>query len=222
MKKARIGIFGGTFNPIHSGHLRAAEIVKQRFLLDKVLFIPSYIPPHKESVDIAAPLHRLKMVELACASYPRFIPSSIEIDAEEKSYSIITLRKIEKLYPEAWMFFILGIDAFLEIETWKEYEKLLNRCSFIVVNRPGFHLKEAKEVLKGIYRERMYELSEADERGEIEEDLFSSYQIFLLPIASLDIASSEIRKKVRKGISMKDMVPEAVKAYIKENKLYQS
>lgn len=222
MKKARIGIFGGTFNPIHSGHLRAAEIVQQRFLLDKVLFIPSYIPPHKESVDIAAPLHRLKMVELACASYPRFIPSSIEIDAEEKSYSIITLRKIEKLYPEAWMFFILGIDAFLEIETWKEYEKLLNRCSFIVVDRPGFHLKEAKEVLKGIYRERMYELSEADERDEIEEDLFSSYQIFLLPIASLDIASSEIRRKVRKGISMKDMVPEVVKAYIKENKLYQS
>lgn len=222
MKKARIGIFGGTFNPIHSGHLKAAEIVQQRFLLDKVLFIPSYIPPHKESIDIAAPLHRLKMVELACASYPRFIPSSIEIDAQEKSYSIITLKKIEKLYPKAWMFFILGIDAFLEIKTWKEHEKVLNRCSFIVVSRPGFYLKEAKEVLKGIYRERMYEFSESDERGEIEEDIFSSYQIFLLSIASLDIASSDIRKKVRKGISIGDMVPEAVKVYIKENKLYQS
>ena len=222
MKKARIGIFGGTFNPIHSGHLRATEIVQKRFLLDKVLFIPSYIPPHKESVDIATPSHRLKMVELACVSYPRFIPFSIEIDAQEKSYSIITLSKIEKLYPQAWIFFILGIDAFLEIETWREYEKLLNRCSFIVISRPGYRLKEGKKVLKRLYRKRMYEFSESEERGKIEEDLFSAYQIFLLPIASLNIASTEIRKRARKGISIKNMVPEAVKVYIIENKLYQS
>jgi len=221
MEKTRIGIFGGTFNPIHSGHIRAAEIVQKRFPLDKVLFIPSYIPPHKESVDIASPMHRLKMVELACASYPRFIPSSIEIEAKEKSYLIITLEKIEKLYPEAWLFFILGIDAFLEIETWKEYEELLNRCFFIVVSRQGYRLKEAKDVLEELYRERMYEFSESDETGEIKEELFSSCQIFLLPIDSLNIASTEIRRRAKKGISVKGMVPEAVEVYIKEKKLYQ-
>jgi nicotinate-nucleotide adenylyltransferase len=221
MKKARIGIFGGTFNPIHSGHLRAAEIVQKRFLLDKILFIASYIPPHKESVDIASPLHRLKMVELACASYPRFIPSSIEIEAKEKSYSIITLEKIEKLYPETWLFFILGIDAFLEIETWKEYEELLNRCFFIVVSRQGYRLKEAKDALERLYGERMYEFSESEESVEIEKELFSSYQIFLLPIDSLNIASTEIRRRAKKGISMKGMVPEAVEAYIKEKRLYR-
>ncbi|KPK78762.1 MAG: hypothetical protein AMJ89_00490 [candidate division Zixibacteria bacterium SM23_73] len=218
MKKARIGIFGGTFNPIHSGHLRAAETVQKKFLLDKVLFIPSYIPPHKESPDIASPLHRLKMVELACTSYPRFIPSSIEIEAKEKSYSIITLNKIEKLYPKNWLFFILGIDAFLEIEMWKEYEELLNRCFFIVVSRQGYRLKEAKEVLGGFYRERMHEFLKSDES---EKDLFSSYQIFLLPIDSLNIASTEIRRRVKTGISIKGMVPELIEVYIEENRLYQ-
>jgi nicotinate-nucleotide adenylyltransferase len=221
MEQARIGIFGGTFNPIHSGHLRAAEIVQKRFHLDKILFIPSYIPPHKESVDIASPLHRLKMVELACASYPPFIPSSIEIEAKEKSYSIITLEKIEKLYPETWLFFILGIDAFLEIETWKEYEELLKRCFFIVVSRQGYRLEEAKDALERLYGERMYEFSESEEAVEKEKELFSSYQIFLLPIDSLNIASTEIRKRAEKGISIKGMVPEAVEVYIKEKRLYR-
>ncbi|NIM91331.1 MAG: nicotinate (nicotinamide) nucleotide adenylyltransferase [Candidatus Aminicenantes bacterium] len=219
MKKARIGIFGGTFNPIHAGHMRAAEIVQRKFLLDKILFIPSYIPPHKESVDMASPSDRLKMVELACAPYSRFIPSPIEIEAQEKSYSIITLEKIEKMYPETWLFFILGIDAFLEIETWKEYEELLKRCSFIVVSRQGYRLQEAKNVLEGPYKEKMYEFPES---GEREEDLFSSYRIFLLPIDSLNIASTEIRRRARKGLSLKGLVLESVEVYIAENRLYQS
>jgi nicotinate-nucleotide adenylyltransferase len=222
MKKARIGIFGGTFNPIHSGHLRAAKIVQKRFLLDKILFIPSYLPPHKESVDMASPADRLRMVELACAPYPRFIPSSIEIEAKEKSYSIITLEKIEKMYPETWLFFILGIDAFLEVETWKEYQELLKRCSFIVVSRQGYRLKEAKDVLEGPYKQRMYEFPESDESGKIETDLFSSYRIFLLPIDSLNIASTGIRRRAKEGISIKGLVPESVEVYIEENSLYQS
>jgi nicotinate-nucleotide adenylyltransferase len=219
MKKARIGIFGGTFNPIHAGHLKAAEIVQKKFLLDKILFIPSYIPPHKESVDMASPSDRLKMVELACVPHPRFIPSPIEIEAQEKSYSIITLEKIEKMYPETWLFFILGIDAFLEIETWKEYEELLKRCSFIVVSRQGYRLKEAKDVLEGSYKKRMYEFPES---GESETDLFSSYRIFLLPIDSLNVASTGIRRRAKKGLSLKGMVPESVEVYIEENRLYQS
>lgn len=222
MKKTRIGIFGGTFNPIHSGHLKAAEIVQKKFLLDKILFIPSYIPPHKESVEMASPSDRLKMVELACAPYPRFMPSPIEIEAQEKSYSIITLEKIEKMYPETWLFFTLGIDAFLEIETWKEYEELLKRCYFIVISRKGYRLKEAKDVLEGPYKERMYEFPESDESGEIEADLFSSYRIFLLPIDSLNIASTVIRRRAKKGISIKGMVPGSVEVYLEENRLYQS
>ena len=103
--QAKIGLFGGTFNPIHLGHMLAAEIVAERFLLDKLYFIPSYIPPHKKSSQIASPQHRLRMVELAVEPFSNFFPSSIEIDAGGKSYSIVTLRKIKAQYPEARMFF---------------------------------------------------------------------------------------------------------------------
>jgi nicotinate-nucleotide adenylyltransferase len=220
MKKMRIGLFGGTFNPIHLGHLRAAEIVQKRFLLDKVLFIPSYTPPHKNSVEIAPPFARLEMVKIACSSYPQFLPSSVEIEAKGKSYSILTVNKIEKMFPEAWIFFILGVDSFLEIETWREYEELLQLCFFIVVSRPGYRLEEAKEIT-GKYRERMYEIPESGESSEIRESLLSSFQIFLLPISALDIASTEIRNRAKKGSSLKRMVPDAVEAYIKENRLYK-
>lgn len=217
MKRERIGLFGGTFNPIHLGHLRAAEIVQQKFDLDKVLFIPSYIPPHKESDEIASPFHRLRMVELACDSYPGFFPSYVEIEAKGTSYSIITLNKIRELFPEALIFFILGIDSFLEIETWKDYKKLINQCFFIVVSRPGYHLNEAREVFKGRYRDRIYEFTEPRRK---DEEIFSSFRIFILPIDALNIASSDIRRKIREGNSVEGFVPETVEAYIREHKIY--
>ncbi|UCC40982.1 MAG: nicotinate-nucleotide adenylyltransferase [Candidatus Aminicenantes bacterium] len=218
MKKERIGLFGGTFNPIHRGHLRAAETVQKRLLLDKILFIPSYIPPHKESVEIASPFHRLKMVELTLESYPKFLPSSIEIEARGKSYSIITLNKIKKLYPEASIFFILGIDAFLEIDTWKDHEDVLTRCFFVVISRPGYELKKAKEFLKGKYKERVVELPKTGAEGN---ELPLTAGIFFLAIDAIDVASTAIREKIRKGDSIKNLVSEPVEAYIRKNRIYQ-
>jgi len=217
MRENRIGLFGGTFNPVHLGHLTAVDIVQKRFSLDKVLFIPSYIPPHKESDDIASPVHRLRMIELAIASFPRFIPSSLEIEAKEKSYSIITLNKIRKIYPRTLIFFILGIDAFLEIETWKDYKLVLQKCFFIVMSRPNYDLEGAKSTLSENFSNSICRLSESEQIGE---DKLSSFKIFLMPIKALDIASTEVREKVRKGNSVTDLIPEEVNAYIKENKLY--
>lgn len=217
MAKDRIGIFGGTFNPIHLGHLKAAEIVQKKFHLEEVLFIPSYIPPHKESVEIVAPFYRLKMVELALDSYPQFVPSSIEIDAKGKSYSIVTLKKIKRLYPQASIFFVLGIDAFLEIDTWREYHSLLEQCYFVVISRPGYRLDDAKKILGGEFRKRMVEISES---AEVNEKKVASYKIFFFPIDSLDVASTEIRERIKRGESIKGMVPEAVRNYIQENNLY--
>lgn len=218
MKKERIGLFGGTFNPVHSGHLKAAEIVQKRFLLDKILFIPSYIPPHKDTADIASPSHRLKMVEIALRGYPHFIPCSIEIDAEETSYSIITINRIKKLYPKSWVFFILGIDAFLEVDTWKDYEQLLGQCFFVVMSRPGYLLDEAKKTLEGKYREKMCMLSKSE---SVKDEMLLSFRIFLLPIDALDIASTEIRGIIKRGNSIKGMVSDRVEAYIRENGLYK-
>lgn len=214
----RIGILGGTFNPIHSGHLKVAEEVQKKFRLKRILFIPSYIPPHKESIDIASPLHRLKMVELAISSFSQFVASSVEIDAKGKSYSIYTLKKMRKDFPEATIFFLLGIDAFLEIDTWREYKKVLEQCYFIIVSRPGYRFEDAAEALPTEYKERMVEVKES---AELKEDFFLLYKIFLFPMKSLDISSTEIRKKIRQGGFIKGLVPEAVKDYIQKNKLYR-
>jgi len=218
MKKERIGIFGGTFNPIHKGHMKAALEVQKTFLLDKVLLIPSYIPPHKGASDVAPPSDRLQMVKLAVASYPQFVPSPVEIKAKGKSYSILTLAKLKKQFPDAVIFFILGVDAFLEIDTWREYRKVLEQCHFIVISRPGYDLNEAKKLLKGNYSERMVQVSESTKLDKV---MLHRYKIFLLSIDALDIASLDVRKKVKMGKSIAGLVVEAVEEYIQTNKLYQ-
>lgn len=219
MNKKKIGLFGGTFNPIHLGHLRAAEFVQEKFSLDQVLFIPSFIPPHKDSTEVASPSHRLKMIELAVAPFSRFVASSIEIDAKGKSYSIVTLNKIKKHYPQAQIFFILGIDAFLEIDTWKDYEKVLEKCFFIVISRPGYCLEEAEKKLNKEYKKHMVKLPPSE---KVKMDRFLFSRIFLLPMEALDIASTEVRKKIRDGASLKGLVPDTVQAYIRKNKIYQN
>jgi len=218
MKEERIGIFGGTFNPIHRGHVKAAVEVQVKFLLDKILLIPSFIPPHKGAPDIAPPSHRLKMVELAVASYPRIVPSSIEIEAKGKSYSILTLAKLKKRYPDSSMFFILGVDAFLEIDTWRDYEKVLEQCHFIVISRPGYDLEETKKVLGGNYSERVIQDFDS---VKLERLVRKSYKIFLFPMSALDIASKDIRRKVKLGKSITDLVVDPVEQYIRLNELYQ-
>lgn len=213
----KIGLFGGTFNPIHLGHLRAAEVVQTTFLLDKVLFIPSFIPPHKESKQIVSPGHRFKMVELAVENSVSFFASSIEIEEKGTSYSILTLQKISKIFPEAMFFFILGIDAFLEIDTWKNHKRVLEQCKFVVISRKGYRLEDAKNVLDKTYVSRMCDLSET---GKTRENLDLSYKIFLLPFDALDVASTEIRERLRKNLPITHMVPTPVADYIFENNLY--
>ncbi len=218
MKERRIGIFGGTFNPIHSGHLKAAEQVEKVFRCEKILFIPSHIPPHKRSVEIASAQHRFKMVQLALNSYPKFIASEIEVKAKGKSYSIITLNKIEALYPEACIFFIVGIDAFLEIHTWKDYQDLFEKCHFIVISRPGWLLDDAERVLNGRYVSRMYRVNLSD---EVKDQILLSKRIFLFQIETLDISSTEIRERIRRGESIEGLVPYSVEEFIKKNNIYR-
>ncbi|MGD9347112.1 MAG: nicotinate-nucleotide adenylyltransferase [Candidatus Aminicenantes bacterium] len=212
-----IGLFGGTFDPIHCGHVKAAEDVQRTFSFDRILFIPSYIPPHKESEDVASAEHRLKMVELALSSHVRFFPSSIEIDAEGMSYSIVTLNRIKEMFPQTEVFFLLGVDAFLDIETWKDYEDVLEQCAFVVMSRPGFRLEEAKNTLPDKYSQRILEVF-----GPIpeEKDGRSVHKIYLLSITPLDISSTEVRKRVRRNQSIEGLVPENVENYIKEKGLY--
>jgi nicotinate-nucleotide adenylyltransferase len=213
-----IGLFGGTFDPIHCGHLRAAAEVRRRARLDRVLFIPSYLPPHKKSGAIASAADRLRMVELACRWRKGFEASPVEVEAGEKSYSILTLRKIRALSPDARLFFILGVDAFLDIGTWREYQRVLQECFFIVMGRPGFELDRARDVLDGKLRDSIGPLVTGEGAAG---PLPPRTRIFLLPIRALDISSTAIRERARRGETLDELVPGAVDAYIREHKLYR-
>lgn len=213
-----IGLFGGTFDPIHLGHLRAAAEVRRRARLDRVLFIPSYLPPHKKSGAVASASDRLRMVELACRGRKGFEASPVEVEAGEKSYSILTLRKLRALSPEARLFFILGVDAFLDIGTWREYQRVLQECFFIVMGRPGFELDRARDVLNGKFRDSIGPLVT---REGAAGPLPPRTRIFLLPIRALDISSTAIRERVRRGETLDGLVPGAVDAYIREHQLYR-
>lgn len=218
MDKERVGLLGGTFNPVHNGHLKAAEEVRKRLGLRRVLFIPSYIPPHKRPAGMASPEDRYAMVRLAVKAHPAFEASPLEIEAQEKSYSIITLNKVRSLYHDARIFFILGVDAWLEIETWRSYREVLEQCYFIVISRPGYALAEAARVLPATYAGQMLDLADG---GLVSADLLDRYRIFLVPINALDVSSTDIRRRVKLGQSLSGLVPETVEFYIQKKKLYQ-
>jgi len=218
MAVRRIGLLGGTFNPVHLGHVRAAQEVKRRFRLERVLFIPSSIPPHKRPVAIASPDHRLRMVGLACRGRKGLSASPVEIKAGGTSYSVLTLDKIRRRFPRTDIFFILGVDAFLEFDTWRDYGRVLEQCHFIVISRPGYDLAKARQVLRGSLASRMIELGQEESAGA---RLPAGPRIFLVPIAALDISSTDIRRRARTGESLRGLVPPAVETYIRRHRLYQ-
>jgi nicotinate-nucleotide adenylyltransferase len=215
---SHLGILGGTFNPIHLGHVHAAQKAKALFHLDRVLLIPSSIPPHKEDPDVAAAQHRLRMVELAVADIPALEASPLEIESPGPSYSIHTLDRLNEEYPASRIFFILGIDAFLEIETWREYRRVLSRCAFIVMSRPGYNLEDAHGVLGGELKERFVRYQYGDDPRSSE---LPDLPIFVAEIEALDIASSRIRELVRENAPISGMVAGSVDTYIKEHGLYK-
>lgn len=213
-----IGLFGGTFDPVHLGHLRAAAEVRRLARLDRILFIPSYIPPHKAAGGAAPAADRLRMVEIACRRRKGFEVSPIEMAARGKSYSILTLRKLKAAFPGARLFFIVGVDAFLDIGTWHEYERVLAECLFLVTGRPGFELERAGDVLGGCLRGTIGPLAEA---GPLAGPVPPRFRIILVPIRALDVSSTAIRDRVRRGASLEGLVPRPVAGYIRERQLYR-
>lgn len=189
-----IGIMGGTFNPIHFGHLLAAEEARQQFKLKEIIFVPVARPPHKNQQNIVSPEDRYKMTCLAVKSNKYFKASDIEIKRKGTSYSQDTVVEFKKIYKNAKIYFITGADAIAELDTWKNANELHKLCQFIAVNRPGHRLKIKKEYLKFTH---------------------------ILEIPGVAISSTEIRHKVQQGKSIKYLVPENVERYIYTHKLYQ-
>ncbi len=224
----RIGLMGGTFDPIHLGHLRAAEEISLAFGLDRMIFVPAARPPHKEEGRVASALHRYEMVSLATVFTPSFTVSPIELKRPGKSYTIETVREFLRIYgPETRLYFILGVDAFLEIGTWKEARELLRLARVIVTARPGWRLDEVERSLTPAQRRllgdpqfKYLRVGEID-AGALERE-FRPGLVLLVEVVSLDISSSEIRRLVEQGRSIRFLVPDTVAAYMAKNQLYQA
>ena len=198
----RIGIMGGTFDPIHVGHLMTAEAVRDEFGLDKVLFIPAAVPPHMLDQQVTDARHRYLMTVLATTSNPHFDVSSIEMDRPGPSYTIDTIYELRRQYGENTdLFFITGADAIAEIPTWDRIEELLGLCQFIAATRPGFlpNVDNIKEYF-----------------GEL-----GSARIHRLETPELEISSTNIRDRLKRGFSIKYIVPPAVEDYIYKEGLYK-
>src|SRR5919109_2989199 len=139
----RLGVMGGTFNPIHYGHLAAANEVCEAFALDTVVFVPAAVPPHKELAELIDPRHRLMMAILATISHPQFVVSSVEIDRPGASYTVDTVAQLKHLYQETRaIYFIVGIDAFVDIAAWRQPDVLLGGCHTVVTSRPRYNFYE--------------------------------------------------------------------------------
>jgi len=223
----RIGIMGGTFDPIHLGHLRAAEEIYWAFGLDRIIFVPAARPPHKEEVVAASAMHRYEMVSLATVFTPYFTVSPIELQREGKSYSVETVREFQRLSgPDTNLYFVVGVDAFLEMSEWREAKELLTLARVIVTARPGWHLDEVERLLAPEQRRllghptfRYLKVNEVD--PERVEEAPAPRQVLLVEVVSLDIASREIRQLVEEGRSIRHLVPDTVAAYMAKNRLYQ-
>ncbi len=211
----RIGIFGGTFNPPHFGHLRAALEVYNGFDLDRVLFVPSFLPPHKKAKNIAAPKRRFQMTQLAIKGFCGFKASDLEITREEVSYSYDTVTAVKKIHKDAKIFFILGTDAFSELNTWKGYEEFIFLCDFVVMTRPAAERKDLERILPGDICKRF---SFDKKRDLYESDAHT--RIYFFEITQLDISATNIRTLCKENKSIKYLLPGSVEKYILQNGLY--
>lgn len=215
----KIGILGGTFNPIHYGHLAAAEEVRDRLRLDRVLFIPSFLPPHKHEEDAPSAAQRLEMVRLATAGNSNFRPSDIEIKRGGRSFTIDTIDALRQAQPGTELYFITGLDSFLDIQTWREWKNLLTLCGFVVLSRPGYRFIDLMKI--DFMKHAENDLIRLD-KGELTQAVIRSdaFTIYLEMIPLYDISSTDIRRRVKEHGSIKYHLPEAVETYIIENKLY--
>ncbi len=187
----KIGILGGTFNPIHYGHLILGEQVLGQLKLDRVIFVPTFLPPHKSDKEVISAKHRLMMIQLAVKANKHFAVSDVEMRRKGKSYTVDTLRQIKKKFPSADLFFICGSDLVSEIPRWKDVDEIYKLAKFVLAKRPGFGKR------------------------------LSGESFLKINVAQVDISSSSIRDLVKQGRSILYLTPYVVVKYIEKHKLYR-
>jgi nicotinate-nucleotide adenylyltransferase len=220
-KLDRLGLLGGTFNPIHNGHLAIARQTREALSLDRILFIPTNDPPHKPLQSLAPAKDRYEMVRLAIRSDPQLAISDLELRRSGTSYSIDTVRQLQQEYgPQTQLFFLIGLDAFLDFPTWHEPATLLTLCSFIVISRPGlsFQALGTLPLLPTLPQQSLLDL----DRGNSSKLSVSmgSHALICLRLPPCDISASEIRSKFKQGLPTANLLPPPVESYILQHHIY--
>jgi nicotinate-nucleotide adenylyltransferase len=207
----RVGLFGGTFNPIHVAHLRAAEEAREAYALDRVELVLSAMPPHKGDAELAAVDHRQRMVELAVADHPAFVVNTTELERTGRSYSIDTIVAAQTSAPADRFTFVLGADAFADIESWKRFDEIFARCDVVVLSRPGVTIDRPPIAVENAF------CYDPDRRVYVHA---SGNALAFLAITPLMISASDIRQRCADGRSIRYLVPRAVEEYIAVHGLY--
>ncbi len=217
----KIGVIGGSFNPIHIGHLNLAYEAILRIGLDRVYFVVSARPPHKTGGDLLPFHHRYRMVEIACEDNDAFYPSDVEKDRSGPSYTIDTMRYFHKEFGDD-VYFIVGQDAMEDVGSWHSASTLLKTCNFIVASRPGFDPSTLEDVLQSVLSVR-YKNLKLESAGENDDGTIETIhvagggtKIYIVEITQLDISSTEIRSRLRNGASARYLVPPAVDEYLQK------
>jgi nicotinate-nucleotide adenylyltransferase len=218
------GIFGGTFNPVHYGHLRVAVEVLEKFRLEKIVFIPSAQPPHKSYSNIANAEDRLNMTQLAIRSCPLFECSNIETQRQGLSYTIDTIYELIKRYSnDVQFYYLIGRDAFFAIHTWKSFEMLFERIPFIVMSRPEISNDYDTSDDRFI---QYIQQTISQKYVHFKQDKYMTHpykkQIYYCQVTALDISSSQIRTSLQNGHSTKYLLPDTVLDYIHDNNIYET
>ena len=214
----KIGLMGGAFNPVHLGHLRAAEEIAEKLKLDQVYFMPTAKPPHKSEEPLASYRHRLEMLKLAVSDRPGFWTSDLENHLPQPSYTINTIKSFKKAWnARTRIFFLIGLDSFMTLPKWHSYQELLVECSFVVFGRAG--IPETFDDLEKMLVENVAPKI----RWNSANEYFSApgiKPVHFLPGGQLEISSTNLRQRLEAGASVRYLVPEPVRIYIENHGLY--
>ncbi|WP_448549164.1 nicotinate-nucleotide adenylyltransferase [Thalassotalea fusca] len=209
-----LGILGGTFDPIHNGHIEPALSVAQELSLDEVLVLPAHIPPHKDSTH-ASPTQRLEMVKRACQSHPIFTPDQRELNRTSISYSVDTLKEVKNEYPHATLYFLMGMDSLLSFTKWHKWQEILNLCHLVVSTRPGYDSTLATLASPQLIQNAITISAEELKSAKIGK-------ILLLTNKVIDISSTEIRDAIARNIDISSYISSDVMEYIEKQRLYRA
>ncbi len=215
MTLKRVAIYGGTFDPVHNGHIEVARGVLKLFELDDLFLMPAWVPPHKRNANITSAFHRFGMLALATQTDQRLLISTVELDSPDRPYAVDTITRVRR--PDQRLFFLIGADSWNEITTWFEWQKLLTLCDLIVVTRPGYEIATAPA------EANMVDLRDKD-ASEVQRILReeASPCVFITNAVNVDVSATTIRSLARAGDveALKTMVPPTVADYISKHELY--